>query len=75
MYILSSLYMNNIEIEIVFFQILFPGLYKLFDEGVVNCRDHVKRMETAIIAKKENIHEVTKINITISIYYEFIARC
>ena len=22
-----------------------PGLYKLFDEGIVNCRDHVVRME------------------------------
>ena len=22
-----------------------PGLYKLFDEGVVNCRDHVIRMQ------------------------------
>src|SRR6056300_1345016 len=21
-----------------------PGLYKLFDEGIVNCRDHVLRM-------------------------------
>ena len=21
-----------------------PGLYKLFDEGIVNCRDHVVRM-------------------------------
>ena len=23
---------------------LIPGLYKLFDEGIVNCRDHVIRM-------------------------------
>ena len=23
---------------------IIPGLYKLFDEGIVNCRDHVKRM-------------------------------
>ena len=22
-----------------------PGLYKLFDEGIVNCRDHVIRMD------------------------------
>ena len=21
-----------------------PGLYKLFDQGIVNCRDHVIRM-------------------------------
>ena len=25
-----------------------PGLYKLFDEGIVNCRDHVIRMEQLI---------------------------
>jgi len=25
-----------------------PGLFKLFDEGIVNCRDHVVRMQTAI---------------------------
>jgi DNA topoisomerase-2 len=25
-----------------------PGLFKLFDEGVVNCRDHVVRMLQAV---------------------------
>ena len=25
-----------------------PGLYKLFDEGIVNCRDHAYHMITAI---------------------------
>ena len=30
-----------------------PGLYKLFDEGIVNCRDHVMRMiQSAILDKK-----------------------
>ena len=30
-----------------------PGLYKLFDEGIVNCRDHVIRMiNSTILAKK-----------------------
>ena len=30
-----------------------PGLYKLFDEGIVNCRDHVVRMiNSPILAKK-----------------------
>ena len=24
---------------------MIPGLYKLFDEGIVNCRDHVVRMQ------------------------------
>ena len=45
---------------------IIPGLYKLFDEGIVNCRDHVKRMESALSSGKENIHTVTKININIS---------
>lgn len=47
---------------------IIPGLYKLFDEGIVNCRDHVKRMESALSSGKENIHPVTKININISDY-------
>jgi DNA topoisomerase-2 len=39
-----------------------PGLYKLFDEGIVNCRDHVIRMiQSTLIDKKF----VTYINITI----------
>jgi len=30
-----------------------PGLYKLFDEGIVNCRDHVIRMiQSNMIEKK-----------------------
>ena len=30
-----------------------PGLYKLFDEGIVNCRDHVMRMiQSAILDKR-----------------------
>jgi DNA topoisomerase-2 len=29
---------------------IIPGLYKLFDEGVVNCRDHCVRMAQAIAA-------------------------
>ena len=32
-----------------------PGLYKLFDEGIVNCRDHEVRLRQAIENKKENI--------------------
>ena len=30
-----------------------PGLYKLFDEGIVNCRDHVVRMiQSPLLDKK-----------------------
>ena len=31
-----------------------PGLYKLFDEGIVNCRDHVVRMLQAVANKQAN---------------------
>ena len=41
-----------------------PGLYKLFDEGIVNCRDHVIRMIQSH-EKDSNNHLVTSIDITI----------
>ena len=43
-----------------------PGLYKLFDEGIVNCRDHEVRLRQAIENKKENILPVTYIDIHIN---------
>lgn len=42
-----------------------PGLYKLFDEGIVNCRDHVVRMKQAIANKQDNALPVTYIDISI----------
>ena len=45
---------------------LVPGLYKLFDEGIVNCRDHVVRMEQKKSVNVENILPVTHIDISIS---------
>jgi len=45
-----------------------PGLYKLFDEGIVNCRDHVIRMQQVLAQDKENKNNalpVTYIDITI----------
>jgi DNA topoisomerase-2 len=42
-----------------------PGLFKLFDEGVVNCRDHVIRMESAIKAGQPNTLPVSYIDISI----------
>ena len=51
-----------------------PGLYKLFDEAIVNCRDHVVRMEQLITSveatdNKDNKHNtnypVTYIDISI----------
>lgn len=42
-----------------------PGLFKLFDEGIVNCRDHVVRMLQAIANGQQNCLPVTNIEITI----------
>lgn len=44
---------------------MIPGLYKLFDEGIVNCRDHVVRMLQAIKNKTENSIPVSAIDISI----------
>jgi DNA topoisomerase-2 len=43
-----------------------PGLFKLFDEGIVNCRDHVVRMLQAIASGQSNCLPVSNIEITIS---------
>ena len=42
--------------------IYVPGLYKLFDEGIVNCRDHVIRM---LQSNQENKKIVSQIGIEI----------
>ena len=42
-----------------------PGLFKLFDEGIVNCRDHVIRMLQAVANNVENAVPVTNIDISI----------
>ena len=42
-----------------------PGLFKLFDEGIVNCRDHVIRMLQAVTNKLDNAIPVTNIEISI----------
>tara|TARA_B100000780_G_scaffold114291_1_gene80094 strand:- start:4826 stop:8245 length:3420 start_codon:yes stop_codon:yes gene_type:complete len=43
-----------------------PGLYKLFDEGIVNCRDHAIRMQQLIDSGvEEKNYPVTNINITV----------
>jgi len=40
-----------------------PGLYKLFDEGIVNCRDHVIRMIQSANTDKKNVTFIdTEIN-------------
>lgn len=42
-----------------------PGLFKLFDEGIVNCRDHVIRMNTRVADKAEHALPVTHIDIDV----------
>jgi DNA topoisomerase-2 len=42
-----------------------PGLFKLFDEGIVNCRDHVVRMRSKIDAGVQNSLPVTYIDVAI----------
>ena len=43
-----------------------PGLFKLFDEGIVNCRDHAIRMLQAIANNQPNCIPVTNIEVTIA---------
>jgi DNA topoisomerase-2 len=43
-----------------------PGLFKLFDEGIVNCRDHAIRMQQKINEQIPNSLPVTQIEIEIS---------
>ena len=42
-----------------------PGLFKLFDEGIVNCRDHVVRMKTKVDSGVDNALPVSHIDINI----------
>ena len=44
---------------------IIPGLYKLFDEAIVNARDHYVRMSKAIQSGKPDCMPVTHIDITI----------
>jgi len=42
-----------------------PALFKLFDEGIVNCRDHVIRMKQSVVNNTENAIPVSFIDISI----------
>ena len=42
-----------------------PGLFKLFDEGIVNCRDHVVRMKSKVDSGTENAVPVSHIDVNI----------
>ena len=43
-----------------------PGLYKLFDEAIVNCRDHAIRMKQAMANCKSNTIPLSLIDVSIS---------
>jgi DNA topoisomerase-2 len=59
--------MNDTSDKIIEKNITYiPGLFKLFDEGIVNCRDHVVRMETAAKNNVANSIPVSYIDISIS---------
>lgn len=45
---------------------IIPGLYKLFDEGAVNCRDHQVRQQQAVFMCKPNALPVTHIDFDIA---------
>jgi len=45
---------------------LIPGLFKLFDEGIINCRDHVMRMLQAIANNQPDSIPVNNIEINIA---------
>jgi len=65
MYIFDEVNKKIVEKNINF----IPGLYKLFDEAIVNCRDHVLRMEQLIATSQptnEVNYPVTHISITIT---------
>jgi len=51
----STMWVYNDETDRVEFRDIeyIPGLYKLFDEGIVNCRDHVIRMIQSNILEKK----------------------
>ena len=61
MWILNEAGTNIIEKNIKY----IPGLFKLFDEGIVNCRDHVIRMQQAVANNVANSIPVSYIDISI----------
>jgi len=42
-----------------------PGLFKLFDEGAVNCRDHFIRLQEKVRKNEKNVVPVTRIEFTV----------
>lgn len=61
----SSVWVYNDETNKICEKVIqyIPGLYKLFDEGIVNCRDHFIRMSQK--EKSSTVHHVGNIDIDI----------
>jgi len=62
--IMSNMYIyDEVNKKIVEKNINFiPGLYKLFDEAIVNCRDHAIRMEQLIATSQATSQETNEVN-------------
>uniref|UniRef100_A0A6C0DAA2 DNA topoisomerase (ATP-hydrolyzing) n=1 Tax=viral metagenome TaxID=1070528 RepID=A0A6C0DAA2_9ZZZZ len=59
--------MNELGDKIVERNIIYiPALFKLFDEGIVNCRDHVVRMQQALNNNAPNTLPVSYIDISVN---------
>lgn len=59
--------MNELGDKIVERNIIYiPALFKLFDEGIVNCRDHVVRMQQALNNNVPNTLPVSYIDISVN---------
>lgn len=63
-FVFSSNEESNIKIKEKNIQYV-PALFKLFDEGIVNCRDHAIRMAKAVEEKVENSINVSYIDVII----------
>ena len=63
-FVFSSEEDNNVKIREKNIQFV-PALFKLFDEGIVNCRDHAIRMAKAVEEKVENSINVSYIDVII----------
>ena len=59
--------LNELGDKIVERNIIYiPALFKLFDEGIVNCRDHVVRMQQALNNQVPNTQPVSQIDISVN---------
>ena len=63
-FVFSSMEESNIKIREKNIQYV-PALFKLFDEGIVNCRDHAIRMAKAVEDKVEKSINVSYIDVII----------